>query len=181
MICEFSDFKWPRPIRTDPAKRDHSKKCAYHKEHGHTTEQCRSLRYLVERLIKVRHLKQYIRSEARVGETSRSWTSGTPRALIFPRVVINYIHGGPLDEEYGSKRKRQRLLRAALVHERVNSIRPGWTGGSVHPIDGTIIFPLVDPTRILQPHCDVLILSLGIGDFDVRPILVNPGNSADLL
>ena len=72
MIREFSDFKWPGPIRTDPAKRDHSKKCAYHKEHGHTTEQCRSLRYLVERLIKVRHLKQYIRSEARVGETSRS-------------------------------------------------------------------------------------------------------------
>ncbi|RVW20969.1 hypothetical protein CK203_112300 [Vitis vinifera] len=39
----------------------------------------------------------------------------TPRALTFPRVVINYIHGGPLDEEYGSKRKRQRLLRAALA------------------------------------------------------------------
>ena len=80
---------------------------------------------MVERLIKARHLKQYIRSETRVGETSLSRTSGTPRAPIFPRVVINYIHGGPLDEEYDSKRKRQRLLRAASVHERVNSIQPG--------------------------------------------------------
>ena len=66
-------------------------------------EQCRSLHYLVERLIKARHLKQYIRSEARVRDTSRSCDSGTSRAPIVPKVVINYIHGEPLDEEYDSK------------------------------------------------------------------------------
>ncbi|RVW38657.1 hypothetical protein CK203_077550 [Vitis vinifera] len=47
--------------------------------------------------------------------------------------------------------------------------------------DGTIIFPPVDPTRTLQPHRDALILSLEIGDFDVRRILVDPGSSADLV
>ena len=49
------------------------------------------------------------------------------------------------------------------------------------PIDGTIIFPPVDPTRILQSHHDALILSLEIGDFDVRRILVDPGSSTDLV
>ncbi|KAL6350287.1 hypothetical protein AAG906_004235 [Vitis piasezkii] len=48
-------------------------------------------------------------------------------------------------------------------------------------IDGTIIFPPVNPTRTLQPHHDALILSLEIGDFDVRSILVDPGNSVDLV
>ena len=144
-------------------------------------EQCRSLHYLVERLIKAGHLKQYVRSEARVWDTSQSCDSRTSRAPVAPRAVINYIHGEPLDEEYDSKRKKQRLLRAASVRERVNSIRPGLTCGSAHPIDGTIIFPLVDPIRILQPHCDALILSLGIGDFDVRRILVDPDSSANLL
>ncbi|KAL6311885.1 hypothetical protein AAG906_013511 [Vitis piasezkii] len=43
--------------------------------------------------------------------------------------------------------------------------------------DGTIIFPPVDPTRTLQPHRDALILSLEIGEFDVRRILVDPGDS----
>ena len=57
MIQDLSDFRWPGPLRADPAQRDHSKKCAYHKEHGHTTEACRSLHYLVERLLKARHLK----------------------------------------------------------------------------------------------------------------------------
>ncbi|RVX00343.1 hypothetical protein CK203_024653 [Vitis vinifera] len=37
MIRELSDFRWPRPIKADPAKRDQSKKCAYHEKHGHTT------------------------------------------------------------------------------------------------------------------------------------------------
>ena len=73
------------------------------------------------------------------------------------------------------------MLRVASVCERVNSIQPGLTGGSAHPIDGTIIFPLVDPTRILQPHRDALILSLEMGDFDVRRILIDPGCSTDLL
>ena len=54
-------------------------------------------------------------------------------------------------------------------------------GGGPRPIDGTIIFPPVDPTRTLQPHHDALILSLEIGDFDMRHILVNPGSSADLV
>ena len=86
-----------------------------------------------------------------------------------------------MDEEYDSKRKKQRLLPEASVRERVNSIRPGITGGGPRPIDGTIIFPPVDPTRILQQHRNALILSLEIGDFDVRRILVDPGNSADLV
>ena len=181
MIQDLSDFGWPGPLKANPAQRDHSKKCAYHKEHGHTTETCRSLHYLVEMLIKVGHLKQYLRSDARVRDASRNHNSGTPRIPAAPKAIINYIHGGSLDKEYDSKRKRQRLLRAASIHERVNSIRPRIAGGGPRPIDGTIIFPPVDPTRILQPHRDALILSLGMGDFDLRCILIDPGSSADLL
>ena len=110
MICELSDFRWPKPLKTNPAKRDRNRKCVYHKEHGHTTEQCRSLHYLVEKIIKVGHLKQYVRSEGQSGKTSQGPSTTTPTTFVPPRVVINYIHGGPLDEEYNSKRKRQMLL-----------------------------------------------------------------------
>ncbi|XP_034679775.1 uncharacterized protein LOC117909836 [Vitis riparia] len=64
MIQGMSDFRWPRPLESDPSRRDHNKKCAYHKEHGHTTETYRSLQYFVERLIKAGHLRQYLRSDA---------------------------------------------------------------------------------------------------------------------
>ena len=95
--------------------------------------------------------------------------------------MINYIYGGPLDDEYSSKRKRQRLLRAAMVREHVSSIRPGLANGSIHPIDGTIVFPTLDPARVLQPHRDALILTIGVGDYDVKRISVDPSSSADLL
>nr|CAN72791.1 hypothetical protein VITISV_025820 [Vitis vinifera] len=70
------------------------------------------------------------------------------RASIAPKAVMKYIHGGPLDEEYDSKRKRQRLMRAASIWERINSIHP-WT--------------------------------LGIGDFDVRRILVDPVQASPVI
>ena len=181
MIQGLSDFKWPKPIGTDPSTRDHSKRCVFHKEHGHTTETCRCLQYLVERLIKAGHLKQYLRSDAEGRGASQHHNSEAPKAPTVPKDVINYINGGPSDEEYDSRRKRQKLLRVASIRERINSIRLGLTGGGPRLIDGTIIFPPIDPTRTLQPHRDALILSLEIGDFDVRRILVDPGSLADLV
>nr|CAN80646.1 hypothetical protein VITISV_028506 [Vitis vinifera] len=121
------------------------------------------------------------RATNKSGETSRNQASAAPSAPVVPRAIINYIHDGPLDEEYNSKRKRQRLLRAALVREHVSSIRPGLANESTHPIDGVILFPPVDPVRVLQPHRDALILTLGIDGFDVRRILVDPGSLANLL
>ncbi|RVX09469.1 Transposon Ty3-I Gag-Pol polyprotein [Vitis vinifera] len=177
----LSDFKWPRPIRTDPSTRDRSRRCVFHKDHGHTTETCQAFQYLVERLIKAGHLKQYLRSDNGGRDASQHHNPGVPRAPAAPKAVINYINGGPSDEEYDFMRKRQKLLQATSIRERINSIRPGLTGGGPRPIDGTIIFPPVDPNRTLQPHCDALILSLEIGDFDVRRILVDPGSSADLV
>nr|CAN68549.1 hypothetical protein VITISV_037963 [Vitis vinifera] len=177
----LSDFRWPRPQGTDPSTRDHNKICAFYKDHGHTTETCRCLHFLVEKLIKAGHLKQYLCSGAGERDVPQNRNSGAPRAPTAPKAVISYINGGPSDEEYDSRRKRQKLLRAASTRERINSIRPGLTGGGPRPIDGTIIFPPVDPTRTLQPHRDALILSLEIGDFDVRRILIDPGSSADLV
>nr|CAN82731.1 hypothetical protein VITISV_022899 [Vitis vinifera] len=181
MIQGLSDFKWPRPIGTDPSTRDRSKRCAFHKDHGHTTETCRSLQYLVERLIKAGHLKQYLRSDTGGKDASQHHNSGALRAPATPKAVINYINEGSSDEEYDFRRKMQKLLRAASIRERINSIRPGLIGEGPRPIDGTIIFPPVDSTRTLQPHRNAFILSLEIGDFDVRRILIDPGSSADLV
>ncbi|XP_010662328.1 uncharacterized protein LOC104882094 [Vitis vinifera] len=181
MIQGMSDFRWPRPLEADPSKRNHSKKCVFHKEHGHTTEECGCLHYLVERLIRAGHLKQYLCSDAGGKNTSQNHNTGAPKAPAAPKAVINYINGSPSDEEYDSKRKRQKLLRVASVRKCINSIRPRISGGGPRLIDGTIIFPPIDPTRILHLHRDALILSLEIGDFDVRRILVDPGSSADLV
>ena len=123
MIRDLSDFRWPELIKTDMAKRDRSRRCTYHKDHNHTTKQCRSLHYLVERLIRAEHLKQYVRTTGGQRETTQDLVVQALASSAIPRVVINYIHRGPVDERYNSKWKRQRLLRVIFVRKWVSSIQ----------------------------------------------------------
>ncbi|XP_034699385.1 uncharacterized protein LOC117924780 [Vitis riparia] len=179
IIRNLTGFRWPVPIRSNPLERDCNKRCDYHKDHKHTTETCISLRYMIEELLKAGHLKQYVRTVPKGGESPHN---RGPRAPATPiRAMINYIYGGPLDAECNSKRKKQRLLRAATIQEHVSLVQPGLVNGSIHPIDGTIVFPAPDPSRVLQPHQDALILTIGVGNYDVKRILIDPGSSADLL
>ena len=49
------------------------------------------------------------------------------------------------------------------------------------PINDTITFPPIYVNWVLQPHEDALILILGVCGFDVQRILVDLGNSTNLL
>ena len=108
-------------------------------------------------------------------------TVQAPASLIAPRVVINYIHGGSIDDKHNSKRQRQRLFHTTSIREQISSIQCTFAKGSVRPVDDTINFPLIDVNRVLQPHEDVFILTLGVSEFNVQRILVYPSNSTDLL
>ncbi|RVW79885.1 hypothetical protein CK203_041420 [Vitis vinifera] len=81
----LSDFRWPRPQGTDPSTRDHSKRCAFHKEHGHTTETCIGASSICREVIKAGHLKQYLRSDTEGKVTSQHHNPGAPRAQPPPR------------------------------------------------------------------------------------------------
>ena len=73
------------------------------------------------------------------------------------------------------------MLNATFVREWVNSVQPNLSEKNVHPINDTVTFPLVGANRVLQPHEDALVLTLRVGGFDVRRVLVNLGSSVDLL
>ena len=95
--------------------------------------------------------------------------------------AINYILGGPLDDQYQSKRQQKKLLRAATVKARVNAVHTSGSREEIEPIDGPISFSPVNPNRVIVPHCDALGLILCINGFDVHKVLVDPGSAADLL
>ena len=126
-------------------------------------------------------MKQYIHSEERHGEIAQDPANQVLTTSAAPKAIINYIHGGPVDEKYNSKQNRQRLLRAASVRERVSSLQTGLTNRGTPPIDEIITFPPVDLNWVLQPHENALILTLGINNFNVRLILVDPSSSVNLL
>ena len=89
----------------DPAQGNKTLRCDYHKEHGHEIDRCRSLKFLVEKLIKAGHLRMYLREvdqEVESGQPTRRITANTATPLE-PRLAINYVLGGPADDRYQSK------------------------------------------------------------------------------
>ena len=137
----------------------------------------------MERLIKAGHLKRYVKEVDRRAEsvpTADKITTGEA-APSESRPTINYILGGPFDDQYQSKRQQKKLLRVATVKTRVNTIHTGDSREETKLIDGPISFPPVNPNRVIVPHYDALVLALCIRGFDVHRVLVDPGNTTNLL
>ena len=183
LIRDLPDFKWPPPMRVGPDQCNRSLRCDYHRDHGHETNNYQSLKFLVEKLIRAGHLRRYL----------RGLTSGTPaipatdRAVaeiehaLEPRPTINFILGGPADSQYQSKKQRRRTLRTTSVRARINAISNQGSAPTAQPVDDPISFPPINPTQVITPHYDALVLTVCINSFDVHKVLVDPGIVADLL
>ena len=65
------------------------------------------------------------------------------------RPTINYILGGPTDDQYQSKRHKKRLLRPATVRARVNTIHTQDNNKEIQLIEGLISFPPINPSGSL--------------------------------
>ena len=97
------------------------------------------------------------------------------------RPAINFILGGPHDNQYQSKKQRRKMLWAASVRARVNTVSTRENTTVAQPIDGPISFPPVNLTRVITPHYDALVLNVCINGFDVHRVLVDPSSADDLL
>ena len=97
------------------------------------------------------------------------------------RPTINFILGGPTDSQYQSKKQQRRTLWTASVRARVNTIGNQGNALAAQPVDGPISFPPINPTRVITPHYDALVLTVCINGFDVHRVLVDPGSAVDLL
>ena len=73
------------------------------------------------------------------------------------------------------------MLHVATVQSQINTIHSLASSRTVQPIDDHISFPPINPSRVIVPHHDALVLTLCINDFDVHRVLVDPGSAADLL
>ena len=129
----------------------------------------------MEKLIKVRHLKRYVRKIDQGPEPRQDADriAAGAAALPEPRPTINYILGDPSDDQYQTKRQQKKLLRAATIKARVNAIHTGCSRAETELIDDPISFPSVNSNKVIVPHYDALVLTLYINGFDVHMVLMD--------
>ena len=73
------------------------------------------------------------------------------------------------------------MICAASIMVRINTINTPESSKALQPIDGLVSFPLIDPTRIITPYYDALVLTLGNNNFDVHRVLIDPSSAVKLL
>ena len=136
---------------------------------------------MVEKLIRVGHLRRYVWEMVRGVEASPAIEriAASSELPPEPRPTINYILGDLADDQYQSKSQNKRLLLATTIRARVNVIHIPDSSRAIQPIDDHISFPPVNPSRVITPHHDALVLTVCINDFDVHKVLVDLGSVAD--
>ncbi|XP_070050382.1 uncharacterized protein [Nicotiana tomentosiformis] len=164
----IEDTKWPRPMQTDPARRNSNKMCEYHGTHGHRTEDCRQLREEVAHLFNKGHLREFLSNKAKNHFKSKDFDK--QNELEEPQHVIHMIIGDA-DTPQGPVLKRARTSIVKKKRSRTQEYIP----------IGTLSFNDEDTEGITQPHNDELVISVLVNKIKIKRVLIDPGSSANII
>ena len=83
-------FKWSNKMGGDPSRRNQNLYCTYHRDKGHTTEQCQVLKNHLGQLVKTGRLKEFVLEPGNRGPRLGAQQRGN---LVSPPLgIIEVIH-----------------------------------------------------------------------------------------
>ena len=169
-------LRWPSQMKSDPARRDDSKYCEFHKDHGHRTDDCIHLKKEIEYLIRRGHLSRYVAPEGRERVQPPLPRQPTPVQHQPPLGEIHVFSGGFAGgEEYNLARK------AHLRNIRSGETLEVQTISKLPRLDTTITFSDYDMEGCQHPHDDPLVIKDIVANKTIHRVLVDNGSSADII
>ncbi|XP_065623218.1 uncharacterized protein LOC136064838 [Quercus suber] len=157
----------------NPERCNHNLYCQYHQDHGHTIEDCRSLWDHLDQLVrkgKLRHLLHYSSGRG-------SQMSSEPQRDDFskpPLGIINVIFTAP--GRTGSWLSKVMLVAQLPVGDFGQD--PKRARPDTQPILG---FKDEDKIGTIQPHDDASVITLRIGGYDVKRVMVDQGCAVEIM
>ncbi|XP_022872734.1 uncharacterized protein LOC111391716 [Olea europaea var. sylvestris] len=169
-IKDMKELKWPARMRLPPQSRDMSKYYEFHRDHGHTTENCKALQREIEALIKRGLLGSYIGNDKRPkndggrDRAPEAKRDGQPTAGIINIIVGGIASGG--DSNTGRKQYARQYMTTPKAH---------------HDDLEDITFGMKDLEGVSFPHDDALVISAIVANFEAKRILIDNGSAANIL
>ncbi|XP_030931106.1 uncharacterized protein LOC115956993 [Quercus lobata] len=149
----------------DPTRHNQSLHCQYHQEGGHTTEDCRTLWNHLEQLVREGKLQQFLYRPNRQRDQPRSGAqeNASSRPLLG---TINVIFATP--GRTGSHPSR--VMSIAQLQAEDHNPEPKRAKVEICP---TLSFSDEDKIGTIQPHDDTSMVTLRIGGYDVKRVMVD--------
>ena len=163
-------------MRKDPTKRDNTRYCEFHRDHGHRTDDCIQLRKEIEYLIRRGYLCRYIASEGQDQAQPPPPRQPTPTQHQQPLKEIHVISRGFAgDGESSSDRKAHlRSIRSGEVME-VQAV------SKLPRLDTAITISDSDLEGCQHPHDDPLVIRVVVANKTIHGVLVDNGSSVDII
>ena len=163
-------------MKSNPAKRDNTKYCEFHRGHGYRTDDCIQLRKEIEYLIRRGHLNRYVASEGQKRVQQPLPRQPTPVQHQPPlgeiHVISKVFAGG--GESSSARKAHLRSIRSGETLELQ-------TVSKLPRLDTTITFSDFDMEGCQHPHDDPLVIKAIVANKTIHKVLVDNGSSADII
>ncbi|XP_050264179.1 uncharacterized protein LOC126708429 [Quercus robur] len=156
----------------DPAKRNQNLYCKYHQEPGHTTDDCRNLKNHLDRLVRKGKLKHLLHHP--VGWQEQSNIETRQSTLKPPIGTINVI----LAALGRTGSHPFRIMSVGRFLAEADDQESKRARGMAMPLIG---FSDEDKLGTLQPRDDALVVTLKIGGYDLKMVLVDQGSAVEIM
>ena len=172
-------------MKSDPATRDNTRYCEFHREYRHRTDDCIQLNKEIEYLIRRRYLRRFIAFENHPQNQAQNQAPAQqppppPRQTITqhqqPLGEIHVISGGfaGRGESSSTKKAHLRSIRSAEI-AKVQAV------SNLPRLDTSITFFDSNLEGCQHPHDNPLVIRAVMANKTVHRVLVDNGSSADII
>ena len=169
-------LRWASQMMSDPTKRDNTKYCEFHRDHGHRTDDCIQLRKEIEYLIQHGYLRRFVASKGQDQAQPPPPPRQTTTQHQQPLGEIHVISGG-----FARGGESSSVRKAHLRSIRSREVMKVQAVSKLPPLDTAITFSDSGLEGCQHPHDDPLVIRAVVANKTIHRVPVDNGSSTDII